>query len=549
MVDIIVSEYLSSLKEKKELDLIFPLLLSQMGFKVLKTPKSSRGQSEYGCDVAAIGIDEIDKQEKVFVFELKAGNDKNLNSKTFHKDDGVKMSLEEAKYVDFSDNSIPKINKLPQKIVYVHTGVIQENFRPIWDGFIEKEFKPNQFERWDLYKLADLFSKNLFNEYILVDETNIKLFKRTLVLLDVPENDYSSFKQLVQNILQKEFEYTPDKVRIVLATFRLIAFMLIHYSREINNLIPAKRCIDYLVLNVWSWILEKGIETKPTVKENFLALNSIQFLLYDEYFSKVHKIIKEPVGLFYPENIPYESIGYPIKCMEYLGDWIYYFEMIKTFSPKNSFKQKEKYLILKSIIDVNLGTKRPLIDSHSIPISLVLIQLTESEEREFASNYLYEILENICITREIRGIFPEQNDNMKSVIKSYALNGRPQEYHDKSSCLITKLFEFTAVFNKSEIYYYFKDSFKDKVNLQIFYPDFNDEFEVTFFKKMIYEEGYVETSIKLEDDFENFKSKVKNKANPKMEFRTDKVGFSHLKTLAHTYYKTHLFPNNWRKYI
>lgn len=50
----IVKQYVASLKEDRELDYIFPLLLERMGFRVLSTPKQSRGQSQYGRDVIAV---------------------------------------------------------------------------------------------------------------------------------------------------------------------------------------------------------------------------------------------------------------------------------------------------------------------------------------------------------------------------------------------------------------------------------------------------------------------------------------------------------------
>ena len=51
----IVKDYLSSLKEDRELDAIFPLLLSAMGFRIVSTPSNSKGQSQYGKDVIAWG--------------------------------------------------------------------------------------------------------------------------------------------------------------------------------------------------------------------------------------------------------------------------------------------------------------------------------------------------------------------------------------------------------------------------------------------------------------------------------------------------------------
>ena len=50
----IIKEYVASLKEDSELDYIFPLLLERMGYRILSTPKQSKGQSQYGRDVVAV---------------------------------------------------------------------------------------------------------------------------------------------------------------------------------------------------------------------------------------------------------------------------------------------------------------------------------------------------------------------------------------------------------------------------------------------------------------------------------------------------------------
>lgn len=50
----IIKQYVESLKEDNELDYIFPILLERMGYRVLSTPRQSKGQSQYGRDVIAI---------------------------------------------------------------------------------------------------------------------------------------------------------------------------------------------------------------------------------------------------------------------------------------------------------------------------------------------------------------------------------------------------------------------------------------------------------------------------------------------------------------
>ena len=68
------------------------------------------------------------------------------------------------------------LNNLPSKIVFVHNGILVENTRPTFDGFIETEFPKGGFERWDIEYLTKLFSEHLFNECLFCDDESYFLF-------------------------------------------------------------------------------------------------------------------------------------------------------------------------------------------------------------------------------------------------------------------------------------------------------------------------------------------------------------------------------------
>ena len=98
--------------------------------------------------------------------------------------DGVRDSILAAKDTVYEDSSIPKFNALPIKIVFVHTGILLENTRLQFEGFIRREFPNGGFERWDINKLVDLFADHLFNECLLADEKSTRLVKKILVLFE-----------------------------------------------------------------------------------------------------------------------------------------------------------------------------------------------------------------------------------------------------------------------------------------------------------------------------------------------------------------------------
>jgi hypothetical protein len=73
---LVFREYLASLRERRELDVVLPDLLSELGFNVISRP--SVGTRQYGVDVAAVGRDTDPKtgvsEEKLYLFSIKQGD-------------------------------------------------------------------------------------------------------------------------------------------------------------------------------------------------------------------------------------------------------------------------------------------------------------------------------------------------------------------------------------------------------------------------------------------------------------------------------------------
>ena len=56
----IIKEYLQSLKEDNELDVIFTILLQTLEYEILSTPKEYKGFSQYGKDIVTVNVDPTD---------------------------------------------------------------------------------------------------------------------------------------------------------------------------------------------------------------------------------------------------------------------------------------------------------------------------------------------------------------------------------------------------------------------------------------------------------------------------------------------------------
>ncbi|MDB5282800.1 MAG: hypothetical protein JWO06_1875 [Bacteroidota bacterium] len=558
---IIVKEYLESLKEDKELDYLFPLLLSLMGFEVITTAKESKGQSQYGKDVVAIGKDENGKTWRYY-FQIKAGDAKDINDRTFNDENGIRSSLLQAKDTLLIDSTRVDFSSLPIKIILVHPGILKENFRPVFEGFIKQNFKEDEFEHWNIYKLISLFEEYLFNECLLIDNESYKLFKKLLVLLDAPGSDFKDIHLLLDHLIKNHAALSGRKFQKFFASFHLIAAVILQFSKEANNLHAARECLTVLLLKVWAWILRSKLETDKFALGEFRKLLKIHYDCLDLYFHKTFSIAVSKNGLFAERAGMYETIGYPVRSFEYLSYLLYYFHaMPYSFDfesavpgldiPKLRNTQKEALI---SLISSNDGCSRPLIDYHSIPIVILFLFFAEEEILEthlaFIANYLINVLDNILLVKSVAKRYPMLGTNLKILAEYSVEEKKPNEYLDKTSILIPTVFELISVINHEYVYGRYKNKFDKELSLQIPHPLKGMDFEQKIFDGYADNAYYVEAFVEgFPATLKEYRDKLINSKADQIAFRTDAAGFPFLRLLAHLYYKNELTPFEWRKWL
>ena len=540
----IIKEYVASLKEDSELDYIFPLLLERMGFRILSTPKQSKGRSQYGRDVVA--TKKVKGKPTLFFFELKGFSAHDITDRTLSEPDGLIESLTASVNTPFRDASIPGLKDYVRRFVYAHNGTVDENARPTLDGFVERFFPDGNFERWDINKLTELFSKYLFEETLLTDEDSYRLLKRTLVLLDSEGNDYSDIVQLV-NLQISKIEGQKPSTRTetnFFATIRLIGALVYYYSIQADNLYPAKYCMDTIVLKTWAWILRNKLEKKKRIIELYRPLVTQQLSIYEAYLNKVIDAtgFEKSFYSFKPSDTEY--IFYPLRCFDFLGDLMYYFFTTEYFGIKEDDIRLQK-TIVREIINNNTGFNMPLLDTHSIPIQLVFLFLMRDHEKEDGkcmTMFVYETVANLIKQYQNKKMWPELTGNRMALAKS--LYKKSNDYCCDSSLLIVVLFELISYMGLEPLYTRFRDAVEEsKVNLQIAYPIVEEyDIEQCLFEHRLYEELSVQTSIKLPKTMEEFRSSYYKPYNS-IAYRTDAAGFYYLRILAHKYYETDLFPD------
>ena len=543
----IIKQYVSSLKEDDELDFIFPLLLERMGYRILSTPKQSKGMSQYGRDV--IAIKKLKGVPTLFLFELKGFAAKDITDRTLSEKDGLIESLRASKYTTYEDASIPDLKDYPRVYVFVHNGMVDANVQPTFNGFIKSEFPEGNFERWDLTKLTSLLSTYLFDETLLADDESYRLFKKCLVLLDAEENDMSDMVRLVDLQIAKMETAKKENRRQMLnffATLRLIVSMVYFYAQESDNLYPAKYCADTVVLKAWAWILKGNREKKTSIVRLFNGLVMQQMLIYEEYVNKILQLANFNKSLYSFQASLTEKVFYPLRCYDFLGDLIYFYLLTEAYGADLNKVGQIRMDALKATIRNNTACTMPLLDTHSIPILMVFRYMAfrerQQDDIDCLGSFIVDTVINLSLRYRKQKMWPEMSGNRMALAKS--LVTKAEDYNCESSLLILNLFEIIAHLGISELYSTFKKVVEESgVNLQVAYPEINEfDIEQCLFEHRLNKELSVETNIKLPDTLEEFRKTFRKKYNS-MTYRTDAVGYGFLRTLAHKYYETDFFPD------
>jgi len=543
----IVKQYVASLKEDAELDYIFPLLLERMGYRLLSTPRQSKGQAQYGRDVVA--LKECDGQMTLWLFELKGFRAKDVTDRTLNEPDGIIESLNASRYTKYRDASVPGLSEYPRRYVFVHNGTVEANALMTLNDYVETAFPDNNFERWDLFKLTDLFCKYLFDETLLTDQESYCLFKKVLVLLDSEGNDFSDIVKLIDLQIEKLGASGKENSRNVLncfATLRLIASMVYYYAKEDGNLYPAKYCIDTILLKVWAWILRNKSERSKKILGYFNSLVLFQLNVYEEYLNKILKFASMPKGLYSFTPSDTECILYPLRCFDLLGDMIYFYYATEAYAEIDDEDQKNRLGILKEIIRNNNACAMPLLDTHSIPLQMlfkyVLSHASSKDDVQFLCEYLSDLIVNMVHRYSQTKMWPETNGNRIALARS--LYEKSDDYGSDSTLLIVVVFELIAYLGIDFLYDHLKSRVESSgVNLQVAYP-IADKFDVEqlLFEHRLYDEMAVQTCIKLPSTLREFKETFRKPYNT-LDFGTYGANYGFMILLAHKYYETDFFPD------
>lgn len=410
---LIIKEYLSSLRERGELDVLLPDLLSQMGLHVFSRPR--RGTRQFGVDIAAAGSLKGDIK-KIFLLSVKSGN---LGRQDWDTDvQSLRPSLNEIIDV-YIPTHLPNEHKgLPIDICICIGGDVEESVRlNISQYEMARSTDVVKIVEWDGDHLAAWIEEYFLQENLLPEGVR-PLLRKSLALLDEPQSSFNHFAKLLHRF--SKIETPTDKQElIILRQMNVCLWILFSWAREANNLESSFLAAERTLLYSWERLkkyLSKQNKVNESIQLAFYSTHTTYQIIQSEYFSKVLSHTRTKHGLSTAVRSS-NKLDINLKLFEVLGRlalagiWKkWQLDMALASQEKTESLEHEINLLsqhLKFLIINNPMLFTPFKDDQAIDIflSVLFLSFLDGNEEDI-SDWISEVLAKSLFSYQIHGPYP-----------------------------------------------------------------------------------------------------------------------------------------------
>jgi hypothetical protein len=486
---LIIKQYLSSLKERDELDAMLPDLLSQMGLNVYSRP--GKGTRQDGVDVAAVGSHDGGK-EKVYLFSIKAGD---LSRSSWDGDtlQSLRPSLNEI-LDTYIPNRIPDEHKDKDVVICICIGGdIQEQVRTQVKGYMKQNKRRNlTFEEWNGDKLASLILLNFLREDLLPTNARSQL-RKSLALLDEPEASYQHFSILIRSLSSAEITEDKDQIRTI-RQINICLWILFAWAREVGNTESAYLSSEIALLHAWT--IAKAYYAKKTkvakaVKLAFESLLIVYHQISSQYLNK--NILPHTRKRHALSTAVYSScnVDVNLKLFDVLGRlsvggiWSYWSLQRVSEDETEILEQlwndvRSISVAVKQLISNNPTLLLPIKDDHAIDITIAILLLSiDINNHNYVKTWLSELVLRATFAHQIHGQYPCNLNGYSDLLKHPQRNN--DAYHKEvtsGSILFPMIALWAGLLGDIKLYtkvQTIKETHLEHCNFQFWYPDEKSE--------------------------------------------------------------------------
>lgn len=413
---LLLKQYLASLNERDELDVVLPDIMSEVGYTVISRPK--RGTTQYGVDVAAVGPHPKTGEKSLFLLSIKSG-DLTRDSWTTGNQ-ALRPSLEEVIEVYIPKRIPARYKNLPIVIALCFGGDIQEDVRPRVEGFIERNANPGRldFEEWNGDYIANLIATGLLRENIFPKAMQSS-FRKAVALVDEPSVCLAHFRDLLRQIAETPPRDLRDRLRVTRQIY-LATWTIFVWCRDAENLEAAYGVSTIATLQMWDFSrahLGKTTLTKALagIMNKMISLFRIIAAAFVEKHVIPYSAIEDGLGVSVPSSA---SVDINLKLFDVLGRlainglWLIHTkEAVKGDSNlrlKSSIEDEldRSVVLICNTIENNQTLYTPIRDDHAIEITAVGLFLMQLKKYDFLHKWIDQIALSSIFSHRANGKFP-----------------------------------------------------------------------------------------------------------------------------------------------
>lgn len=484
---LIIKEYLTTLKEKNELDFLVADLLLEQGYITDNKPET--GNRQFGVDIQA------HKGNELLLCVVKQGN---LNRQNWDGNpQAVRSSINEILEVYLRMLSEAQLKKRI-RIAVVINGVLDEAVRFNWEGFVEAHQQWNghdlAIELWHIDKLVDDIGANLLNEHLFTNDMQ-SLFRKALYFVE--ESDYKNvyFEQIIDAYLQrmrlceKKKQFQKEAASLHLATQ-----MIATYAADAKVYKIGVMCSEYLIIRYWKLLLDKQYFEKTQYVSWLWKFNTSYEKWSQKYYEQVRSCCYDANA--FPDYNTVERKVMLYEVLGYLASYAYYLTEV------DNEKAWEVLDAVVELINVNGDFFYPPYDCCIGTINIVLRLLEKLGKREDMETLVRQLAFRLVNNYRVNGRYPTAADSFTDAV-NMEFGNETEEY--LTSGLWGMLLEWFSVLGLKEEYEAIQDFLAtDLENVTKCIWFLRDKEETLFYDRYAMNLAGEGIAIRVEETFEAF---------------------------------------------
>lgn len=394
---LLVRQYLQGMKERGELDVLLPQLLSELGYEIVHRPRV--GGRQAGVDVAAVGPDPDAKGARsLLLFVIKTGDVGRTDWDGTPQ--AVRSSLGEV-LDDYIPNRVPRQYRgLPVAICVCMGGEIQEGIRAQWRGFVKRHSTATlNIREWNGDRLANLILSGILGQELL-DPDHRSHFQKAVALVSEPEESYRNFRALLDALTENIG--TDRQGTKHLRQMMICLWILVSNGVDAGNLDAPYRACELAMLHAWDAFRRCPENAKARRAERQEILDHVLSL----YIDVSNKLVVEKVG---PHTTRQNALSAAVRSRSALDVNLALFETLgravllglwhhhigcfsKGERQSEHLRMRDQTLDLAIfMINANPTLFAPMRDDHHIEIGMLMLLAQGCGRLHDVDHYLREV--------------------------------------------------------------------------------------------------------------------------------------------------------------